>query len=185
MSLAEFNRTIYRNNHNTPWRADVEARFRELWARGDTASQISHVLGNEFGIKLSRNACIGKAHRLALPHRKRQPSCTDPVTLAQRAAARREYQRRYRSDQREQINHRYREWYAKTKAREEAPLIEDYSIPTPQRKTLFDLGRHDCRWPVGDPQSDLFFFCGAVVEQDKPYCTGHCARAYVETRLRY
>lgn len=66
--------------------------------------------------------------------------------------------------------------------RNAAPIIEDFAIPTPQRKTFIDLGARDCRWGVGDPKSDQFFFCGATSEQDRPYCPAHCRRAYIETR---
>lgn len=191
MSLAEFNKDLYRNNANTPWRPDVEARFIELWRRGDSASNIAVFLGQEFGVKLTRNACIGKAYRLAMPHRKRQPACNDPIRLAARMAHRREYLRKWRANNRPRVNSydrgrywRQKELAARKAERELAPVIEDFAIPTPQRKTIFELGPHDCRWPIGEPKSDLFFFCGAVAEEKRPYCSAHCRRAYVEIRPR-
>ncbi len=101
-----------------------------------------------------------------------------------RRAQRREYLQKWRAENRPKVNKYEREYYARLKERQSAPMVEDFAIATPQRKTIFELGPHDCRWPVGEPKSDLFFFCGAVTEKDRPYCSSHCRRAYVEIRPR-
>jgi GcrA cell cycle regulator len=54
----------------------------------------------------------------------------------------------------------------------------DAQIPLAQRRSLFALSDHICRWPVGEPASPSFFFCGGEVLRNKPYCAAHCARAY-------
>lgn len=56
--------------------------------------------------------------------------------------------------------------------------IVDALIPIEQRKTLFNLGRRDCRFPIGDPCSRDFFFCGGESLETAPYCAGHAKRAY-------
>ena len=57
------------------------------------------------------------------------------------------------------------------------PII-DTQIPFEQRKTLIELEPHHCRWPVGDPQSPDFFYCGADKCGDGPYCAAHHFVAY-------
>jgi hypothetical protein len=54
---------------------------------------------------------------------------------------------------------------------------EDFLIPQSQRRTLLQLNDHTCRWPVGDPASPKFFFCGAATDMSQTYCPKHCVRA--------
>lgn len=56
--------------------------------------------------------------------------------------------------------------------------IADTEIPTEQRVSFMDLSEHTCRWPVGEPGTPEFFFCGAAPFESRPYCPLHCARAY-------
>src|SRR3990167_9253438 len=51
-------------------------------------------------------------------------------------------------------------------------------IPISQRRTLMELTSATCRWPVGDPRTPDFFFCGAQTETERPYCPHHCGIAY-------
>jgi GcrA cell cycle regulator len=60
----------------------------------------------------------------------------------------------------------------------------DADIPLPQRRSLLELDRHACRWPIGDPRSPDFLFCGAKPRRGKPYCAAHCARAYISEEER-
>jgi GcrA cell cycle regulator len=55
----------------------------------------------------------------------------------------------------------------------------DADIPPGQRRAFLELGERSCRWPVGDPASAEFFFCGGETVAGRPYCAGHCARAYL------
>lgn len=168
------------------WTDAMTERLRCLWADEYSASNIAVIMGEEFGTKFSRSAVIGKAHRLALATRKVHPAHTDPIKLADRLAQRRNYLRGWRASNRDRVNAyergRYGRYRERLMAREFAPAVEDFAIPTPQRKTIFELSSHDCRWPIGDPAGDLFFFCGAVAEDSRPYCPAHCLRAYRETR---
>jgi GcrA cell cycle regulator len=56
-------------------------------------------------------------------------------------------------------------------------------IPLTQRRTLLELGQHDCRWPFGNPESSEFFCCGAPAVAGLPYCRAHCERAYQPSRM--
>jgi GcrA cell cycle regulator len=57
---------------------------------------------------------------------------------------------------------------------------EDRNIPIAQRRTLLELTSATCRWPVGDPQEDGFFFCGGEAVGVRPYCRCHLQRASQE-----
>lgn len=154
------------------WNDERLARLRLLWA-DFSGLQIAQKMTSEYGVTFTRNSIIAMVQRLALTSDGKskggRPRETDPAKLAERRAKTAATARAYAEKQ---------------KLRRVAPQIEDFAIPTPQRKTLMELGAHDCRWPVGDPKKDLFFFCGAVAEENKPYCSSHCARAYVEIRPR-
>jgi GcrA cell cycle regulator len=58
------------------------------------------------------------------------------------------------------------------------PEPELFEIPVEQRKTLLELNEKTCRWPVGDPGSADFFFCGGETVADLPYCTHHSRVAF-------
>jgi GcrA cell cycle regulator len=56
-------------------------------------------------------------------------------------------------------------------------------IRTP--KTLLDLEHHDCRWPIGEPRSDDFHFCGEPQAAGRPYCAHHWAKAFQPSKPRH
>ena len=58
------------------------------------------------------------------------------------------------------------------------PTEWDLQIPVEQRIGLLKLTNKTCHWPVGEPRDPGFFFCGAVVHEEEPYCADHCRRAY-------
>ena len=61
---------------------------------------------------------------------------------------------------------------------EAEPELVEAVIPLEQRRTLVQLTDATCRWPVGDPGSADFFFCGGQTKEDGPYCTHHSRVAY-------
>jgi GcrA cell cycle regulator len=136
------------------WTEEQDQYLREH--RGKlSSSQIGAQLG------CTRNAVIGRSNRLGL-----------------------ERLRSYNTF--EEINHGKRVKAAAKVAKEGAvrpatvnlvalppPSIDDAAIPAEQRKSTLDLGPHDCRWPVGDPQEPGFFFCGAVQRDGSSYCAAH------------
>ena len=54
-----------------------------------------------------------------------------------------------------------------------AQLNEKKQIPEGQRRTILTLTEATCRWPVGDPSGDQFYFCGGASEIGQPYCEDH------------
>lgn len=147
----------------TDERVDV---LKALYKDGLSASQIAAELGG-----ITRNAVIGKCHRLGLTGRQRRASATPKQPRVQRRAS------GFKRSGNLLLS------IAKVEPLPE-PHIEDGAIPAEQRKTLLQLTPTCCRYPVGDPAAPEFFFCGAEAEADRPYCAGHCARAFDSASTR-
>jgi GcrA cell cycle regulator len=141
------------------WTEERIEALRSLWMQGLTASQIAERLGG-----VSRNAVIGKAHRLGLSARpspiKREPGAKPvPMPRPARVAP-------------PQHHHA-----------EPAPMPAAPPPPQPQITAKAPGaapagGSKGCMWPIGDPKQAGFHFCGAPSEPGRPYCTQHCAAAY-------
>jgi GcrA cell cycle regulator len=143
------------------WTDERVALLTKLWADGLSASQIAAELGG-----VTRNAVIGKVHRLGLSGRAKSPSSSSPRP------------RKARSSQMLRVSRpsiRGNNALAYDYAEPEPELIE---IPIEQRKTLLQLSDATCRWPVGDPGSTDFFFCGGNSNEGSPYCSYHSRVAY-------
>ncbi len=133
-----------------------------LWVDGLSASQIAAELGG-----ITRNAVIGKVHRLGLSGRVKEPSSSN-----HRA-------RPHKTRPAGFGNARgtpFRGNTALAYSYETEPEAELIEIPVEQRKTLLQLTDKVCHWPVGDPNSGNFYFCGG--EADGPYCPHHSRVAY-------
>lgn len=141
-------------SRTSSWTDDRVKRLSQLWRDGLSAAAIAHALGG-----VSRNAVIGKLHRLGLAGRSK-PS--RPGRLKPRSGS----APRQTKLQRPQV---LRAW---------PPIAEP--IPANEGADIVSLGRRDCRWPIGDPKAADFAFCGRPVERGA-YCAIHGARAYWET----
>ena len=66
------------------------------------------------------------------------------------------------------------------------PQVQELYIPPEQRLTLLQLNEHTCKWPIGDPLTTDFYFCGQHSDEGHPYCEFHSRRAYhqVEKKKR-
>lgn len=128
------------------WTDERVEKLRELWDKGLSASQIA----KELAEGVTRNAVIGKAHRMGLASRP-SPVKSDP---AKRAAA-----------------------AAKKKV---APKKEPAKVaaPTSGKVTILDLTESMCKWPIGHPGEVNFHFCGKPSQPTFPYCANHCIEAY-------
>jgi len=152
----------------SPWNDEKIERLKFLWAGGWSCSQIAADVGD-----VSRNAVIGKVHRLGLPERVVGAGNGRPrrVSLAPRKPRK---PRKSRAKTRLDIVL-------------ELPFIsqDDLQIAFEQRKTFMELENHHCRWAVGDPAKEDFFFCGAQKVDGLSYCAGHARMAYVAPRRRW
>lgn len=129
------------------WTEERVALLRRLWGEGKTAAEIAHALGD-----VTRNAVIGKAHRLKLSNRISpiQQNTKKPVARANDS---------------------------KPQTRVKKPTIREEDIKI-EGRSLSELKDKMCRWPIGDPKDDNFMFCGCLAVSGLPYCPDHSRIAY-------
>lgn len=147
------------------WTDERVERLKTLWAEGLSASQIASELGG-----VTRNAVIGKVHRLGLSGR---------VTTAAKPRAPRapRLQRSARFGAIGSVRHRSNLALASPDIEyvEEDVVVSAEIVPLARYLTLAELEPSSCRWPIGDPASSDFRFCGAPALPGQSYC-GLCAR---------
>jgi GcrA cell cycle regulator len=137
------------------WTEEREQKLRELWEKGHTASQIAEMLGGG----TTRNAVIGKAHRLKLAAR---------VTLKQSKNPKKQVVTSGLNKQ---------ERYISRKSRFKSLLLDkNFSAENP--KKLEELDDKNCRWPIGHPDKEDFYFCGRNPVEGFSYCKLHVLYAF-------
>ncbi|OPZ76855.1 MAG: GcrA cell cycle regulator [Alphaproteobacteria bacterium ADurb.Bin438] len=138
------------------WTEEKIEELKKLWAEGLTTGEIGKRLG------VSKNAVVGKAHRLDLESR---PSPIKRAVSEVKEVVQKEVA------QKEVVSE------PKAPVRKKLPVKE---VDKKNKKTkISDLTSTSCRWPVGDPKEEDFHFCGKETFNGKPYCLEHCAVAYV------
>ncbi len=158
------------------WTEERVEKLKELWAEGLSASEIARVLGG-----VTRNAVIGKVHRLRLagraPARRAKPSTGTN-------AKRRVSQKKPQGTATPVTN-----GATALKARQETVPVEaakarpaPLSLVEPPVKgritNIMDLTHKTCRWPIGDPGDEDFAYCGDHAQPGSPYCAHHARIAY-------
>jgi GcrA cell cycle regulator len=139
------------------WTDERVEMLKRLWLEGHSASQIAKQLGG-----VTRNAVIGKVHRLGLSGRAApsQPS--------------RQVLRTPRPPRPAPVHHQAQR---RVEAR---PLPVPQAVVYPEEPgsaTVLTLGAHMCKWPIGDPSTDDFTFCGRRINEGS-YCVEHARVAY-------
>lgn len=159
------------------WTDDRVELLKKLWMEGLSASQIAAELGEG----VTRNAVIGKVHRLKLSGRAK------PATSSSRPRAARSTTRRSSSSggggmKRRVVTNVIGATALKATEMEEVDALPhqqaELFIPPEERIGLLSLNETTCKWPIGDPLLPDFHFCGRDSEEDKPYCEFHSKRAY-------
>ncbi len=154
------------------WTDDRVDLLKKLWSEGLSASQIAGRLGG-----VTRNAVIGKVHRLGLSGRATTSRMKSP--RRPRATVRRQPRPAYRQLGNPALRNLYQ-----GDAEPFVPAVEEIEIPIEDRKTMQDLMENDCRWPIGDPQHDDFHFCNRHKVPGLPYCEFHAKRAFQPPQAR-
>jgi GcrA cell cycle regulator len=150
------------------WSEERVELLKRLWGDGLSASQIAGQLGGG----VTRNAVIGKVHRLGLAGRVK-PGAPAPVPAPPVAA------RRPKPEQPVPAPSAAPLPPVLTALNGGAPPVAaSPAIPVSQRVTIMELRESMCRWPMGDPTSPEFRFCGARAITGLPYCTHHAQVAY-------
>ena len=138
------------------WNDEKVAKLKELWGKGNTASQIAGIIGG-----ISRNAVIGKAHRLNLSSKIK----TRNTSVSQN------FQNNLKDNNNDSKQKRGR------KSRFQSLIIEkDFEPENP--KKLEELDENSCKWPIGHPEEKSFYFCGRTSLKDFSYCKLHLLYAY-------
>jgi GcrA cell cycle regulator len=168
------------------WTDERVETLRKLWLDGKSASQIAAELSNG----ITRNAVIGKVHRLGLSGRVKAPAPAAPRPRPAKPQA---------TQQRPVVTTRTMTTSASPMTRGatalayapreemlpiERPAAEDVVIPMSERVTITDLREAMCRWPLGDPATSDFRYCGAKSPIGTPYCTFHSRVAYQPVQER-
>jgi GcrA cell cycle regulator len=136
------------------WNEEKVAKLKELWGKGSTASQIAEIIGG-----VSRNAVIGKAHRLNLSSKIKTRNASSSQNFDNSLEENSSKQRRDR------------------KSKFQSLIIEkDFEPENP--KKLEELDESSCKWPVGHPEEKSFYFCGRSSLKDFSYCKLHLLYAY-------
>jgi len=154
------------------WTEQRIEMLRRLWGQGQTASQIAVALGG-----VTRNAVIGKAHRLGLTGR---PSPIKRDASGASAPKRRPVSRRALSRQPQPMMTLQRTMQQQP----QDGAVTSNPPPAPREQTRHypparaHGGVKSCSWPVGDPKQAGFHFCGEPSEPGRPYCANHCHQAY-------
>ncbi len=180
------------------WTEERVETLKRMWAEGQSASQIAKELGG-----VTRNAVIGKVHRLGLSNRAGgTPSATTAKPAAKEKPAKPAKPVRPAAKK------------AEAAAEPAADAATETPAPTPARKpiipagqplppqpsaneispealetvrevektakklTLMELTERTCKWPIGDPATEDFWFCGLPVQPGKPYCEAHVGVAF-------
>ncbi len=156
------------------WNDERVDLLKKLWSDGLSASQIAGRLGG-----VTRNAVIGKVHRLGLSgrattsrmksHRPRTRPQANPGVAAKRLM-----KPRFTANV---GNPALRNLYLGD-SEPYTPPAEEIEIPLKERKYIQTLTESCCRWPIGDPQQADFHFCGKKKVNGLPYCELHARRAF-------
>lgn len=149
------------------WNDERVELLKKLWSEGLSASQIAGRLG-----AVSRNAVIGKVHRLGLSGRATTSRMKSHRPRARAAAAKRMARSRFATIGNPALRALYHE------AEPFVPAAEELVIPLAERKSIQTLTECSCRWPIGDPQLADFHFCGKTKVPGLPYCEFHARRAF-------
>ena len=136
------------------WTEEQVAKLKELWGKGNTASQIAEIIGG-----ISRNAVIGKAHRLNLSAKIKTRTATSNQNFENSLEEKNIKTKKFR------------------RGKFKSLIIEkDFEPENP--KQLEELTDNDCKYPIGHPNEKNFYFCGRSSLKDFSYCKLHLLYAY-------
>ena len=161
------------------WNEKLIRRMLELLKEGKSASHIARELSEMAGQELSRNAVIGKLHRM---RKAGQISESDEAPTQRQGSRKAEPARTQKKPPRPASSGALA---LETKAQPEvaseaetAPRLEVVAEEKGLVADIMDLSQFTCKWPIGDPTEEGFCYCGRKPKAGSPYCAHHAAIAY-------
>ena len=148
------------------WTDERVEELKKLWAEGHSASQIAARMGG-----VTRNAVIGKVHRLGLSGRAAPAKPKAVATESRATSVSTASVSTASSSPRTPVRGVLRD----------LPPVEDIGLG---KATVSSIGNGQCKWPIGDPASDDFHFCGQSTTGGKPYCAYHTQLAFQPSQSR-
>ena len=133
------------------WTNEKIEKLKELWGKGNTANEIAQILGG-----VTRNAVIGKAHRL---------------NLSGKIQTKKSSSLKNNGNENKTSHKNLRRGKFKS-------LIIDKDFEPENPKQLEELDEKSCKWPIGHPNEDNFYFCGRTSLKDFSYCKLHLLYAF-------
>ncbi len=161
------------------WTEERVAELKKLWAEGHSASQIAKRLGS-----VTRNAVIGKVHRLGLSGR---ATPSRPVKRPPRLARPKPQQQLPRQATVRTAGSNalaVREATPPAVMAEREANIEPQRLPNGDMVTVLTVKDSMCKWPIGDPAEATFGFCGHATTENSPYCVDHARVAFQPAKKR-
>ena len=179
------------------WTDDRVEILKKLWVEGQSASQIAKELGG-----VTRNAVIGKVHRLGLSNRATSSSSSksdtksktsvksmsDPKRVSNKTSTSKVTSANSPSEPRSNVTSLRRQIIPAGQPLPPQPSANEISpealarvseIEKKAKKiSLLELTERTCKWPVGDPATEEFWFCGLPSQAGKPYCEAHVGVAF-------
>ena len=184
------------------WSDERVAILKRMWLEGSSASEIAKELGN-----ITRNAVIGKVHRLGLSNRDANSSKSESsITNAKKMVRRGRPPKENKQEKKRGRPHKLkdpRDFQGTLNGKDKSTtssnremLLDDSKIKTAsdlneetlqnilkvemksKKISLMELTERTCKWPIGDPATNTFWFCGHESEPGKPYCKTHISIAF-------
>lgn len=161
------------------WTEERVELLKKLWTEGLSASQIAARLS----MGVTRNAVIGKVHRLNLSGRVQQPRSAQPRTPRKPREPSHPGRTTSLPSMPTAGSTALKPMLRAEHSARPAPLPEPkpvrlVDLPKGGRVTILHLSDKTCKWPIGDPGSEEFCFCGHNPRDGSPYCEYHARLAY-------
>ena len=137
------------------WTDEKVSKLKELWGKGNTASQMAEIIGG-----ISRNAVIGKAHRLNLSAKIKTRTASSSENFDN------------------SINEKNNQKTRGGRKSKFKSLISEKDFEPENPKQIEELDENSCKWPIGHPDEKSFYFCGRSSLKDFSYCKLHLLYAY-------